>query len=115
MIINNAGLMPHSPLERGKVQSHQGELRRPPVFERIVRIGTLDPVHQQRMRRHIRVAHPVGQDGVDALQKLVLLSVFLRPDEEITADIRKVLDEILIAAPGDADVSVRDGVVTLTA
>jgi CBS domain-containing protein len=43
-----------------------------------------------------------------------LLSVFLRPDEEITADIRKLLDEVLSAPPGDADVSVRDGIVTLT-
>jgi CBS domain-containing protein len=43
-----------------------------------------------------------------------LLSVFLRPDEEIAQDIRKLLDEILSAAPGDADVSVRNGVVTLT-
>jgi CBS domain-containing protein len=43
-----------------------------------------------------------------------LLSVFLRPDEEIAGDIRTVLDEILSTAPGDADVTVRDGVVTLT-
>jgi hypothetical protein len=28
--------------------------------------------------------------------------------------VRRVLDEILLAGPGEADVSVRDGVVTLT-
>ena len=43
-----------------------------------------------------------------------LLSVFLRPDEDIKADIRQVLDEILAAEPGEADVSVRNGIVTLT-
>jgi CBS domain-containing protein len=43
-----------------------------------------------------------------------LLSVFLRPDEDIKADIRQVLDEILAAEPGEADVSVRNGIVALT-
>jgi len=43
-----------------------------------------------------------------------LLSVFLRPDEDIAADIRQVLDEILAAEPGEADVTVRNGIVTLT-
>ena len=43
-----------------------------------------------------------------------LLSVFLRPDEDIKADIRQVLDELLAAEPGEADVAVRNGVVTLT-
>jgi hypothetical protein len=40
--------------------------------------------------------------------------MFLRPDKEIAEDIRKVLDEILPAAPGEADVTVRNGIVTLT-
>jgi hypothetical protein len=39
--------------------------------------------------------------------------VFLRPDEEIAADIRQVVDEILAAEPGEAEVSVRNGIVTL--
>ena len=43
-----------------------------------------------------------------------LLSVFLRPDEDIKADIRQVLDEILAAEPGEADVTVRNGIVRLT-
>ena len=43
-----------------------------------------------------------------------LLSVFLRPDEDIKADVRQVLDEILAAEPGEADVTVRNGIVTLT-
>jgi CBS domain-containing protein len=43
-----------------------------------------------------------------------LLAVFLRPDADIAADVRRVLDEILLAEPGQADVAVRDGVITLT-
>ena len=43
-----------------------------------------------------------------------LLSVFLRPDEDIAAGVRRVLDDILLAEPGEADVAVRNGIVTLT-
>jgi CBS domain-containing protein len=47
-----------------------------------------------------------------------LLTVFLRPDEDIAADIRRVLDDIVlsgsISGPGEADVAVRNGIVTLT-
>jgi CBS domain-containing protein len=43
-----------------------------------------------------------------------LLSVFLRPDEDIAADVRRLFDEVLLAGPGQAGVAVRDGVVTLT-
>ena len=59
---------------------------------------------------------------VDEQDKLVgivsrrdLLSVFLRPDAEITGDVRQVLDEIPIADdPKDVIVMVRHGVVTLS-
>ena len=40
--------------------------------------------------------------------------MFLRPDENIAADIRRLLDEVLLAQPGEADVTVREGIVTLT-
>jgi CBS domain-containing protein len=43
-----------------------------------------------------------------------LLAVFLRPDEDIAADVRQVLGEVLLAEPGEAEVAVRDGIVTLT-
>jgi CBS domain-containing protein len=43
-----------------------------------------------------------------------LLTVFLRPDEDIAADVRTVLDEVLHAEPGEAEAAVRDGIVTLT-
>ena len=51
---------------------------------------------------------------VGVVSRRDLLALFLRPDEDIAADVRKVLDEILLAEPGEADVAVRDGIVTLT-
>jgi hypothetical protein len=42
-----------------------------------------------------------------------LLSVFLRPDEDIAADVRRVLEDILLIGSTEAVVTVRNGVVTL--
>jgi CBS-domain-containing membrane protein len=63
---------------------------------------------------HVRRLPVVDEDGtlVGIVSRRDLLSVFLRPDEEIAADVRR-LDEILLADPADTDVTVRNGVVTL--
>jgi CBS-domain-containing membrane protein len=68
---------------------------------------------------HVRMLPIVDEDGVLAgiVSRRDLLGVFLRPDEEIAADVRRVLDEVLPADPADpagTDVTVRDGIVTLT-
>ena len=65
---------------------------------------------------HVRLLPVVDDDGklLGVVSRRDLLAVFLRPDEDIVADVRRVLDEILLAGPGEADVSVRDGVVILT-
>jgi CBS domain-containing protein len=65
---------------------------------------------------HVRRLPVVDEQNrlVGIISRRDLLSVFLRPDEEIARDIRKVLDEIMSAAPGEADVSVRNGIVTLS-
>jgi CBS domain-containing protein len=69
-------------------------------------------MNTQRIRRL-----PVVDDKgslIGIVSRRDLLSVFLRPDEDIKADICQVLDEILAAEPGEADVTVRNGIVTLT-
>jgi len=66
--------------------------------------------------RHIRRLPVVDDKGrlAGVVSRRDLLSVFLRPDEDIAADARRVLDDILLAEPGEAEVAVRNGVVTLT-
>jgi len=65
---------------------------------------------------HVRRLPVVDSGGKLAgiVSRRDLLSVFLRPDEEIAADVRRVLDDFLLAEPGDTEVTVRNGVVTLT-
>ena len=43
-----------------------------------------------------------------------LLSVFLRPDDEIAERVRELLDDVLPTDPGSVTATVRDGVVILT-
>ena len=65
---------------------------------------------------HIGRLPVVDKDGKLAgiVSRRDLLSVFLRPDADISHDVRQVLDEIPIADPEDVIVAVRHGVVTLT-
>jgi CBS domain-containing protein len=66
--------------------------------------------------RHVRLLPVVDEHArlIGVVSRRDLLAVFLRPDEDIAADVRAVLSEILLAEPGEADVAVRDGIVTLT-
>jgi CBS domain-containing protein len=65
---------------------------------------------------HIRRLPVVDTRGrlIGLVSRRDLLSVFLRRDEDIAADIRQVVEEILAAEPGEAEVAVRNGVVTLS-
>jgi CBS domain-containing protein len=66
--------------------------------------------------RHVRLLPVVDERGrlIGVVSRRDLLAVFLRPDEDIAADVRAVLTEILHAEPGEADVAARDGIVTLS-
>ena len=66
---------------------------------------------------HIRRLPVVDEQGklVGIVSRRDLLSVFLRPDADITGDVRQVLDEIPVTDdPNDVIVMVRHGVVTLS-
>jgi len=65
---------------------------------------------------HIRRLPVVDEDGklIGMVSRRDLLSVFLRPDDDIIHDVRQVLDEIPVTDPQDVIVTVRHGVVTLT-
>ncbi len=66
--------------------------------------------------RRVRLLPVVDEDAtlIGVVSRRDLLTVFLRTDEDIEADVRQVLDEILLVGPGEADVAVRNGIVTLT-
>jgi CBS domain-containing protein len=75
------------------------------------------PAAARVMNLHkVRRLPVVDPDGalIGVVSRRDLLSVFLRPDAEIAEDAQAVLTEILLAEPGDAKVSVHNGVVTLT-
>ena len=65
---------------------------------------------------HVRRLPVVDEDGklVGVVSRRDLLSVFLRPDADISRDARQVLDELPLADPKAVMVRVKHGVVTLT-
>lgn len=92
-----------------------GELMSAPA----VTVGPNVTVHaagRMMSARHVRLMPVVSERNtlIGVVSRRDLLAIFLRPDEDIAADVRQVLDDVLLAQPGVADVSVRDGVVTLT-
>ncbi len=92
-----------------------GELMTTPAIT-IGRHATIPAAARVMNARHIRRLPVVDEDGrlAGIVSRRDLLSVFLRPDENIAADIRRLLDEVLLAQPGEADVTVREGIATLT-
>jgi CBS-domain-containing membrane protein len=66
--------------------------------------------------RHVKRLPVVDPDGrlLGIVSRRDLLSVFLRPDEQVASEARELLSEILFADPGCTSVQVHQGVVTLT-
>ena len=56
----------------------------------------------------------VGGKLIGIVSRRDLLAVFLRPDEDIAADVREMLTQLPQVDPGDVTITVRNGVVTLT-
>jgi CBS domain-containing protein len=65
---------------------------------------------------HIRRVPVVDSAGelVGIVSRRDLLSVFLRPDAEIAAEVRATLTQVLLEESAGVEVGVRDGVVTLS-
>ena len=63
--------------------------------------------------RRLPVVDPSGK-LIGMVSRRDLLSVFLRPDEEIAAEIYGLLTGILLAEPAGVQVTVRDGVVIMS-
>lgn len=74
------------------------------------------PAAARLMNTHrVRRLPVVDEEGklVGVVSRRDLLSVFLRPDDDIARDARQVLDELPLADPKDVIVAVKHGVVTL--
>ncbi len=69
-------------------------------------------MHAHNIRR-LPVVDDTGK-LVGVVSRRDLISVFLRPDAEIAAQVSELLDEILPAVPGEIKVTVRNGVVVMT-
>ena len=78
--------------------------------------ATIPHAAQIMTSHHIRRLPVVGKDGrlIGIVTRRDLLSVFLRPDDEIAERVRELLDDVLPADPGSVTATVRDGVVILT-
>jgi CBS domain-containing protein len=65
---------------------------------------------------HLRRLAVVDEDGclLGVVSRRDLLSVFLRPDSDVAADVRQIFDEMLPGGPGSVTVTVQDGVVVLS-
>ena len=63
--------------------------------------------------RRLPVVDPAGK-LIGIVSRRDLLSVFLRPDEEIAAEVHGVLTGVLLAEPDGVEVKVSEGVVTLS-
>jgi CBS domain-containing protein len=66
--------------------------------------------------RHVTSLPVTGADRelIGVVSRRDLLSVFLRPDGEITSDVGYVLDQLPLGDPAGITMTVRHGVVTLT-
>ena len=92
-----------------------GELMTSPAI--VIGPDATVPAAARLMTAHHVQRLPVTDENgklVGIVSRRDLISVFLRPDADIAADIRRVLDDILLAEPGEADVAVHNGIVTLT-
>lgn len=77
---------------------------------------TVHAASRMMSTHHVRLLPVVDEHGalVGVVSRRDLLAVFLRSDEDIAKDVQRVLDEILLAEPGEAEVAVHEGVVTLS-
>jgi CBS domain-containing protein len=78
--------------------------------------ATIPHTAQIMTSHHIRRLPVVGEDGrlIGIVTRRDLLSVFLRPDDEIAERVRELLDDVLPTDPGSVTATVRSGVVILT-
>ncbi len=113
--LHAAGRRPRWPRRQQHPALTAGELMTAPAIT-IGPHATVPAAARVMTAQHIRRLPVVDEKGrlAGVVSRRDLLSVFLRPDEDIAADARRVLNDVLLAEPGEAEVAVRNGVVTVT-
>jgi CBS-domain-containing membrane protein len=78
--------------------------------------ATLPAAARVMNSHHLKRLPVVDPDGklIGIVSRCDLLSVFLRPDEDIAREVNEMLSQILLADPASITARVRNGVVTLT-
>ena len=78
--------------------------------------ATLPATARLMNSHHLKQLPVVNPDGIliGIVSRRDLLSVFLRPDEEIAREVRELLSQILLIDPAPITVRVHNGIVTLT-
>jgi CBS-domain-containing membrane protein len=110
-----AGLSGRSRRDRAKAGARTaGELMTSPAIT-VSPDASLSAAARLMNAHHLRRLPVVNTAGelIGIVSRRDLMKVFLRPDEEIAAEVNDVLGQILLADAGPVVVSVLDGVVTL--
>jgi osmotically-inducible protein OsmY len=94
--------------EQGGTRSRQEDRGR----WRVRDVMTADVVTAEKEMSYKQVATLMAEQKV--VSRRDLLCVFLRPDDDIVAEVDGVLADILLADPGRVTTSVRDGIVILS-
>jgi CBS domain-containing protein len=109
----------HLPWSRGRGGRHRGLTAEQLMTAPAVTIHPDAPIpraaslmHAHHVKR-LPVVDPEGK-LLGVVSRRDLLTVFLRPDAQIAAEVRELLAEILLADPAGVSVGVHEGVVVLT-
>ena len=78
--------------------------------------ATLPATARLMNSHHLKQLPVVSPDGtlIGIVSRSDLLSVFLRPDDEIAREVRELVSQILLIDPGPLKVRVHNGIVTLS-
>jgi CBS domain-containing protein len=110
------GLPRHSRRERAQAQARNaaGLMTSPAItIHPDAPLGAAARLMNGHRIRRLPVVDPAGK-LIGIVSRRDLLSVFLRPDEQIAAEVHAVLTGILLQEPGAVTVTARDGVVILS-
>ncbi len=109
----------HSVLHRPEGKKHWGRTAEELMTSPAITIhpeATIPAAARLMNQHHVKRLPVVDPAGtlIGIVSRHDLLSIFLRPDEDIAEDVRAMFTEILLADPESVTVGVQDGIVTVS-